>query len=347
MADIFSPIQIKNVHFNNRIVMAPMVRFGFSSHAGIMGAELLQEYLKRADKGIGLMISQVLGISPECTISGGAGAWSEKHIGYLSQIAEASHKNGTRFFAQLGLFGYAYHEKTTKNVNALTTQDLIKIRNEFIHAAQICKKAGLDGIELHGAHTFFLNMMASAYSNKRTDIYGGDLIGRLNLVKEITEGIKEFAGDDFIVSYRMGWGDILETDIKTAQALEKLGIDMLHVSHGIPEDREVELPPDYRYSNIVYTGCYVKPHVQIPVITVWDLKTLARGNQLIRNNSCDFAAYGRPFLADEAFVKHSMGNMDYKPCLECRNCLWFTDGRKCPGQKLSKRRFKNDAGNKE
>ena len=100
----------------------------------------------------------------------------------------------------------------------------------------------------------------------------------------------------------------------------------------------MELPKDYEYGDVVYTGGIVKQHVHIPVITVWDIKTLERGNQLIESGRSDFAAYGRPFLADESFVKHSMDNMDYKPCLECRDCFWFTDGRKCPGQKLMKRR---------
>lgn len=343
MANIFSPIQVKGLSFQNRIVMAPMVRFGFSCRAGMMGTELLQEYLKRADKGIGLIISQVLSVSPNEAIAGGAGAYSERHIDYLKQIADVSHQNGTRFFAQLGLPGYAFYEASTKDVNALTTQELIQIRDEFIHAAEICKKAGLDGMELHGAHTFFLNMMASSFSNRRQDKYGGDLTGRLTLVKEITEGVKNSAGDGFLVSYRMGWGDCLNTDQTTARALEALGMDMLHVSHGIPEGRKLELPENYEYGDMVYTGCVVKQQVQIPVIAVWDMKTLGRGNRLIEGGGCDFAAYGRPFLADEAFVPHSAGNMDYKPCLECRNCFWFTDGRKCPGQKLMKRRFQDGA----
>ena len=89
MFDIFSPIQVKNVYFTNRIVMAPMVRFGLPSENGVMGEKLLQDYLVRADKGIGLMISQTLGVSTERETAGGAGAYSDQHIGYLSKIAKA------------------------------------------------------------------------------------------------------------------------------------------------------------------------------------------------------------------------------------------------------------------
>lgn len=339
MPNIFSPIQVKNIHFNNRIVMAPMVRFGFPSENGTMGQKLMQDYLSRADKGIGLIISQVLSVSAEREIAGGAGAYSDRHISYLKQIAEAYHKNGTRFFAQLGLSGFGFYDHSSGDVNKLAKKDLTKIRDAFIRGAEICQKAGLDGIEMHGAHTFFLNMMASPHSNKRQDVYGGDLPGRLTLVKEITAGIKSFAGDHFLVSYRMGWGDSLDTDAQTARTLENIGIDMLHVSNGIPQDRVLQLPADFAYSDTVYTGCHVKKYVTIPVICVNGIKTLGRGNVLIENNCCDFAAYGKPFLADARFAERSLKNSGYKPCLECRSCQWFINGERCPAQEKAKDHF--------
>jgi len=332
MSDIFSPIQVKNVHFINRIVMAPMVRFGFPSRNGIMGEKLLQDYVGRADKEMGLMISQALYVSDEYGISDRAGAYSEYHIGYLKKIAESCRKYDTRFFAQLSLPGFGFYYENSKDINKLAKQELVKIRDWFIRSAEICKKAGLDGIELHGAHAFFLNMMASSHSNKRMDTYGGDIIGRLTFVKEITEAIKSYAGDRFIVAYRMGWGDDLDIDVQTAQALENIGVDMLHVSSGIPRNRKLQLPANFEYNDVVYTGCHIKKHVNIPVIVVNGIKTLGRGNALIENNSCDFVAYGKPFLADADFIKHSIKDNNYKPCLECSECKWFTNGEKCPAQ---------------
>ena len=120
----------------------------------------------------------------------------------------------------------------------MSKEDLIYLRDCFIRSAKFCQEAGLDGIELHGAHTYFFNMLSSEISNKREDNYGGNLVERLTLVKEITEAIKSFSKDNFIISYRMGWTENINTDIETAKALEKLGVDILHVSSGIPEDRK-------------------------------------------------------------------------------------------------------------
>ena len=337
MANIMSPTKVKNLDFKNRVVMAPMVIFGLTSKDGVMEPKLVDHYLKRANNGMGLMISQALSVSSENMVRGGAGAYSDAHMKYLGKIKEACRLNGTRFFAQLAYPEFSYYDDNSKDVNKLTKEDLGKIRDEFIDGAKVCKEAGLDGIEMHGAHTFFLNMMASPQSNKREDEYGGDINGRLFLLKEIVDGIKEFAGDDFIISYRMGWNDNLDLDLKTAKVIEGMGVDMLHVSSGIPGDRKLKIHGDFNYNEIVYTGCQVKKHVNIPVIVVNDIRTINRGNYLIENDLCDFAAYGRPFLADGNFMTESIVDPDYDPCLRCKNCHWFENVDKCPGQIKTKK----------
>ncbi|MCE1247833.1 MAG: NADH:flavin oxidoreductase [Firmicutes bacterium] len=302
MADIHTPIQIGEVLFENRIVMAPMVRFDLTCKNGVMSEKLVNHYVERADKGIGLIVSQVLSVDKDREIAGGAGAYSEEHIDYLSCIASECRKNGTRFFAQLGLPGFAFYDKNTRDVNLLSVKEMEIIRDNFIQAAENCKKAGLDGVELHGAHTFFLNMVSSSISNQRTDDYGGSQEKRFFLAKQIVAGIKEFSGNDFIVSYRMGWCVDEEEDVSTANLLEHMGVDMLHVSSGIPSDRVFNLPENYGYESTVFAASRIKQKTGIPIIAVNRIDTIARGNRLIEDGCCDFAAYGRPLLNDKNFV---------------------------------------------
>ncbi|AFS79331.1 NADH:flavin oxidoreductase/NADH oxidase [Gottschalkia acidurici 9a] len=333
MTNIMDPIKIKNILFKNRVVMAPMVCFGWPSENGMMSEKLIDHYKKRASTGIGLMISQSISVSSKESCDGGIGIYNEDHINYLSNIRETCHQNGTRFFSQLIYPGLAYHYSSSLDINKMSKDDLRKIRDEFIHSAQLCKKAGLDGIELHGAHGFFLNMITSPISNNREDEYGGDINRRLLLVKEIVEGIKRFTDDDFIVSYRMGWNDCLDTDIKMAQALEKIGIELLHISSGIPMDRELEMPEDFHFNNIVYTGSQVKKHVNIPTIVVNDIRTFARGKYLVNHDMCNFVAYGKPFLADESFMTKSLENDKYESCFRCKKCQWFINSDNCPAKR--------------
>jgi len=330
LAEILDQITIKNVTFFNRVVMAPMVLFGYSSKLGIMGEKMLQHYFKRAHTGIGLIISQALSVTSKIPFIGGACVYSDSHVVYLKQIADTCHFNGTKFFAQLAYPGFDY--RNGDSINDLTEMEIVEIQNEFISAAKICKTAGCDGIELHGAHGFFLNLFSSSLSNNRNDKFGGDINGRLLFIKNIIAGIKEFADDNFIISYRLGWDNSLDTDIETAKALAKIGIELLHISLGIPSDRSLETPIDFSFNNVVLTGANIKKNISIPVIIVNDIKTLNRGNHIIKNNLGDFIAYGRPFLADEDFMLKSLKNFDYKPCIECKNCLWYINSDKCPAQ---------------
>lgn len=333
---IFEPIRIKSIMFQNRIVMAPMVPFGLPQNKeGIMGNELMQHYVQRASNAMGLLISQSLSVtsnpvSSKNVIDGGVGVYSDVHKIYLGRLVETCHRKGTKFFAQLGYPSVGYHNGDS--IVELTDVDIEDIKTEFVRAAKICREAGCDGIELHGANGFFLNMFACPLSNTRNDQYGGDINGRLLLIKKIVKEIKTFADDNFIISYRMGWNDDLESDIETAQELEQIGIELLHVSLGIPSDRNIKTPTDFPYNDIVYTGTHIKKHVNIPVVVVNDIRTLDRGNFLIEKGVSDFVAYGRPFLADEAFLTKSLENYNYQPCFRCKNCQWFISGEKCPAQ---------------
>lgn len=333
---IFESIRIKNVPFQNRVVMAPMVPFGMPElPTGVMSDTLLRHYLDRAANGLGLMITQSLSVTSKLPAAGGAGIYADEHIGHLSAIAAACHEHGTKMFVQLA-YPSAGHQNG-ESVNGLAVEELEEITEEFVKAAFRCKEAGCDGVELHGAHGFFLNMLASPLANKRTDSYGGDLNGRLHLVRNIIDGIRPILDDDFILAYRMGWNDDLNIDIQTAQAMEALGVELLHVSSGISEGRHMDLPENFPYNTIVFSGTEIKKHVNIPVMVVNDIRTLTRGNTLLERGLCDFVAFGKPFLADPLFYAKSLENVDYQPCFRCKNCLWFTHYDRCPAVMTAKR----------
>lgn len=333
---IFETIRIKNVQFQNRAVMAPMVPFGMPELlTGVMSGTLLRHYLDRSANGMGLMITQSLSVTARRPAAGGAGTWSDAHMHSLRDIAGACHERNTKLFVQLA-YPSAGHQNG-ESVNHLSVEELVEITEEFVSAAIRCKEAGCDGVELHGAHGFFLNMLASPLANQRTDSYGGDLDGRLHLVRNIIHGIRSILSDNFILSYRMGWNDDVNTDIQTAQALEALGVDLLHVSSGIPESRHTAMPEGFQYNAVVFAGTEIKKHVNMPVIVVNDIRTINRGNALLENGLCDFVAFGKPFLADLLFFANSLLNGNYEPCLRCKTCLWFTHYDRCPALKKFKR----------
>ncbi|WP_315119748.1 hypothetical protein [uncultured Clostridium sp.] len=151
---ILNSIKIKNVQFKNRVVMAPMLNFAVPiSTDGIMSQKLMDYYFQRAISGIGLMICQNLSVTSKMRLHGGLGAYSNEHIEYIKKLAEECNNHNTKFFAQLAYPSTGY--QNGDSINNLTQKSIEEIKDEFVRAAKICKKAGCDGIELHGAHGFF------------------------------------------------------------------------------------------------------------------------------------------------------------------------------------------------
>ena len=70
-------------------------------------------------------------------------------------------------------------------------KEINKIKEKFIRSAKIAKDLNFDCLEVHMAHGYLLHQFFSPISNKRTDFYGGDLLGRSKLLLEIAISIRK------------------------------------------------------------------------------------------------------------------------------------------------------------
>lgn len=333
MINTMQKFEIANVDFKNRIVMAPMVTFYLKANDdGSMSAKQIAHYADFASRGMGLIISQSLAVSNKHSIDGGACVYDRNiHESYLREIVQKCHENEVRFIAQLAYPSISYFKGGS--INDLSTREIVSIREEFIKAALICEEAGCDGIELHGANGFFLNMITSDIANSRIDQYGGSVSNRARLINEIIEGIRQNLKRDFLISFRYGCSWDLNLDLEIISNLAENSLDLVHICSGIPQLKNLDLPSAYEFNKTVYTASFLKKKINIPIIAVSDIRTLNRGNLLLKNNVCDLVAYGRPFLADKNFVMNSISNPDYKPCFNCKYCFWYSDNSKCPAQR--------------
>lgn len=65
---------------------------------------------------------------------------------------------------------------------------------DFKKAAELAKKAGFDGVELHGANGYLIDSFLRAGANKRTDTYGGSFANRERLLLEIVDAVSGVFG---------------------------------------------------------------------------------------------------------------------------------------------------------
>jgi len=350
MPTLFSEYKLKNHMIKNRIVFPPVVCFHYAGSDGIVVGRNVAHYTARAEGGPGIIINEATAVMKEGRLAPfQLGIWSDEHIPGLSRIAEAVKKNNVLSLIQIHHAGLISPESVTTapkgpsrdekipGSGSLSGNEIHLIRDAFIAGALRAKKAGFDGIELHGAHGYLLNQFASSFFNKREDEYGGDFTGRMKLATEIIKGIRAVCGESFIIGYRLGANTpTLQDGIEIAKYLESLGADILHVSHGGSLLNLPRTPKDFEFNWIVYCGTVIKTRVKIPIIAVNEIKTPERASWLIEHNKADFVALARPQLADPSWANHVKNNDPVHLCLSCKpRCRWFEDSNLCPAVKNS------------
>jgi len=332
LTPLFTPIKLKNLVIKNRVVMPPVVCFGWQEDNGFVTERRIRHYEARAKGGTGMIIVEATCVKKDGRITDSQlGIWSDDFIDGLSQIPKACKKHGTAVLIQLHHSGLAVPVNISptapgpsavpndNRTRTLTLPEIHDIQAAFISAAQRAKTAGFDGIELHGAHGFLINQFAAIAFNKREDDFGGTLEGRLKFPADIIKAIRQNLGNDFIIGYRLGSNSpTLEDGIAIAKYLELCGIDLLHASHGGGTGIIPTIPANFDYNWIVYSGTTIKKHVKIPVIAVNEIKTPQRASYLIEHNMADFTAIGKDLLTDPEWARKAANNEKINYCLQCK-----------------------------
>ncbi|MGL4534419.1 MAG: NADH:flavin oxidoreductase [Fusobacteriaceae bacterium] len=309
--NIFEGYKLKNINIKNRIVLPPLVRFSKVAKDGFVTEDLIEWYEDVAAGDAGLIIVEASCVAEDGKLRDNQiGIWDDKFIEGLRKILNTCRKYKTPAIIQIHHAGFG--DKISEASEAV----LDEILEKFVKAFKRAKLAGFDGIEIHGAHTYLLSQLTSKVWNVRTDKYGGSFENRMYFSRELINRTKELFDDNFILGYRMGGNDpTLEDGIEIAKALESYGVDILHVSNGVPDPEmkqevKIEMKHAFPLDWVVYMGVEIKKHVNIPVIGVRKVKEEKDASWLIENELLDFIAIGRGMIARPDWVKWA--KVEYK-----------------------------------
>jgi 2,4-dienoyl-CoA reductase-like NADH-dependent reductase (Old Yellow Enzyme family) len=273
------------------------------------------------------------------------GLWEDSQIEGHRKIAEACHKHGAVVLVQIHHGGYNTHPECgpsrgpssvswrDRTTEALSHEEIILIRDQFIEAAKRAKMAGYDGVQLHACHAYLINQFVSPRVNQRTDEYGGSTENRARFGCEIISGIRKACGSEFIISARTtGAEPTIEEAWAVADAYIAAGVDYLQVSSGIGPE-EIHYPEGLPYNNIVWYGTQMHSHVcgQVPVSVVNSILTPELAKLLIEEELTDTIDSARALLADPNWARAIIEGTEYVKCRSCKVCLWSPHmPHKCP-----------------
>lgn len=324
MQKVFTPIQIGSAVMKNRIVFPSMCTF-FCEEDGTIG-ECMTEYVReRVRGGVGMMI---IPGTPHGKPGPGRPAFSDDcYIEGWRKLAGMAHGYGAKLFCQLHPASFQKGRgKKTESPSDFSVETIHELVESYARCAERCKRAGLDGVEIHGAHAHEVAQFMSRIYNTRTDEYGGTPENRARFPGEIIRAIKARCGPDFPVIFRISGLEKVEggRGIEETAALSKLfeaaGADAIHVSCGMPESEPyISAPMDVDDCFNAENAAVVKRAVSVPVITCNRVVDVAEAEQILESGLADMTSMGRALLADPELIhKYEGSNPD--PVRRCLGC---------------------------
>jgi 2,4-dienoyl-CoA reductase-like NADH-dependent reductase (Old Yellow Enzyme family)/thioredoxin reductase len=326
----------------------------YAEAGGGVSQRMLDYYEARARGGAGLIIVEGSAPSLKCTTSPQgapshqASLGDDRFISGWQELTDAAHKYNARIAIQImhgtlenwngkivqvapsavivptrvmGILGEPPHE--------LTVEEIAERVEWFASAARRAKKAGFDGVEVHGAHQYLVAAFLSSATNQRKDKYGGSVENKARFLIEILQAIKKEVGPDFPVWVRfnarewgVGNGITIEETRWMVPLVVEAGAQALHVSGYGAGSYITTAPIPDTAGLLVPLAEEVKRLTRVPVIAVGRLD-LELGEKILKEGKADFVAIGRRLLADPDLPnKATEGKLDeVTPCIGCMECI--------------------------
>jgi 2,4-dienoyl-CoA reductase-like NADH-dependent reductase (Old Yellow Enzyme family)/thioredoxin reductase len=349
LVKLFEPIQINSMRLKNRLVMPAMVT-NFADGQGMVTPRQIVHYGERARYGVGMITIECTSVSMTGRASDHQlGAYKDDFIPGLKKLAEAIKEHGCKCVLQLHHAGRRAASKFNHGSapvapspipcvdgevpEELTVDQIERITEEFGDAALRAKKAGFDGVELHGGHGYLINQFLSPLSNHRTDKYGGTFENRMRFVREIISCARDKVGRDYPIliklsvdEYLTGGLGVKDTSI-IARILQDASVDAIIASAG-HTGAAVQGPPRATPGAYCSRACHVhladsiKKMVNIPVAAIGRINDPILGESILREKKADLICMGRPLLADPELPLKALERRfeDIRTCIACNMC---------------------------
>ncbi|MEF3303266.1 NADH:flavin oxidoreductase/NADH oxidase [Paenibacillus sp. GYB003] len=322
MNRLHTPFSHKGLTLRNRIVMPPMCQYSVHAKDGKPNDWHFVHYTSRAVGGAGLIIVEMTDVEPDGRITDyDLGLWSDDHIPAFARIVSAAHGHGAKIGVQIAHAGRKAQDAETpvapsaipvepgsKPPRALTTEETEAMVVKFREAARRAIAAGVDTIELHGAHGYLIHQFHSPALNKRDDAYGKDLS---LFGVEIVRAVKSVMPPDMPLLMRisaveyMDGGYELDHSLDIARKYRDAGVDMFHVSSGGEGPAGKRKPGNYPGYQVPFARAF-KQALDVPVIAVGMLESPALADSVVASGDADLVGVARGMLRDPYWAIHAI-----------------------------------------
>jgi 2,4-dienoyl-CoA reductase-like NADH-dependent reductase (Old Yellow Enzyme family) len=316
---LLSPITVGSLELPNRMIMAPLTRCR-ASEGRVPNAMMAEYYAQRASAG--LIISEATSVCPMGVgYPNTPGIWSDDQVEGWKLVTDAVHQAGGRIVLQLwhvgrisdpvyldgalpvapsavaakGHVSLIRPEKAFVTPRALELDEIPAIVEAYRKGAENAKKAGFDGVELHGANGYLLDQFLQDSTNQRSDAYGGSIENRARLMLEAVDAAISVWGADRVGlhiaprgdAHDMGDSDLATTFTYVAREMGRRKIAFLFAREGKGDP---------------YLGPMLKKEFGGVFIANQQL-SLADGEAMVAAGEADAISWGQQFIANPDLVR--------------------------------------------
>ncbi|MDA8204822.1 MAG: NADH:flavin oxidoreductase/NADH oxidase [Thermaerobacter sp.] len=343
MAGLFDPFQVKNLSVKNRIMMSPMCQYSVWEQDGAPNDWHNVHYVSRAVGGTGLIMMEMTDVVPDGRITVyDLGIWDDRHIPAFRRIIDQVHQYGAKVGIQIAHAGrkaespelkpeapsaIAFSDKY-RVPHALTRDEIARLVEAFRQGARRAVDAGVDTLELHGAHGYLIHQFMSPLSNRRDDEYGEPT--RFGV--EVIEAVKSVMPSGMPLLMRLSaieytdQGYQFEQLIEMARVYREHGVDMFDVSTGGNATVRVQEFPGYQ----AHYAATLKKALDVPVVAVGRLESFDVAASYLGRDAVDMVAIARGMLKDPYWANsaalHFEGRVQVPREYYRAFPRWFTTG---------------------
>lgn len=347
---LFDPLRMGAIEAKNRIFMAPLTR-GRSTQPGSVPNAMMETYYRQR-AGAGLIISEATGISVEgLGWPAAPGIWSEAQVEGWKPITKAVHDAGGAIVLQLWHMGRLVHpdflgggapvsasattapghahtfegRKDYQAARELGTDEIARVVADYAHAAENAKKAGFDGVQLHGANGYLVDQFLRETTNLRTDRYGGSAENRTRFLREVLEALIGVWGADRVGVRLSPNGETQgcnDTDPAAvfgaaAKVCEKLGLAFVELREPGPDGSfgKTDVPQQSPLIRSIYSGTLILNSD----FTAVDAELAVAGGR------CDAVSFGRPYISNPDLAERIRAGAQWAPNVNVPKS-WYMPG---------------------
>lgn len=344
-ARLLSPIDLAGRRLRHRAAFASLSTRYVAG--GLVNDRLIGHLESRAAGGAAMIVSEAMAVHPSGTEPARIWLYTEKNGDGLRRLAEAVESRDCRLLGQLWHNGRARLTGRADNAvgvsalpdgiswtvpHPLSTDEVRAIVDAYVAGAVLLQDCGFSGIEISSAHGFLPLQFLSPWSNRREDVYGGDLDGRTRFLREVLTGIRQSCGAGFIVGVKMpaddGVPDSIDADEAgriTGRILADMRPDYICYSQGNHWWNLRNHAPDMHYPPAPFLHLHKRLRAAadgVPVGVIGRISTPDEAEAALADGSGDIVFMARPWFADAAWGRKAADGRDdeIRLCIACNAC---------------------------